>query len=523
MTLAPLATALVVIFAPRVTQAGFARVYALAGSIVTLVLSLGFISGMRADPAAYSSFMSVPWIDDWGIRFTLGLDGLSGMLVLLTNLLIVVSILASWTAITDRTREFYACLLVLQTGIIGTFLALDLFVFYIFWELMLIPLYLLIGIFGSSNRIYATMKFFLYTMAGSLLMLIGILTLYFKTAPLLDDGATFSIMRLIQVSSQLPIETQTVIFFAFAIAFSIKIPLFPFHTWLPDAHTEAPTAGSIMLAGVLLKTGVYGLIRFAIPLFPAVAVAYAPLFLTLAVIAIIYGALTALVQEDMKRLVAYSSVSHMGFIVLGLFSFREEAISGAALQMLSHGISTGGLFYCVGLLYERRHTRLLSEFGGLAYNMKIYAVLTVIIVLSSVGLPGLNGFVGEFLILLGTFQVAPVAAALATLGVILAAVYLLRMTQLVLFGKLDREENKALSDLNPREISGLVVLIFFVFWIGLYPRPFLKLVEPTARALAELVKPDAAGESASDRIASTPTNSPSENSEPGRMDGAPGR
>lgn len=489
MTFAPMAAAMLLTLFP----AQAARWFALLGAIVTSLISLRYIGPMNGMTEAatgledYAVFFVREWIPEWGIRFSLGLDGLSGTLCLLTNFLMIISILASWTAVTARQKEFYAFLLVLQTGILGTFLALDLFLFYIFWELMLVPLYLLIGIFGSGRRVYAAMKFFLYTMAGSMLMLLGILALHFQAHTIEPGLRTFGLPELMRIAPQIPEHLQLLIFFAFFIAFAIKVPLFPFHTWLPDAHTEAPTAGSIMLAGVLLKTGVYGMMRFAIPLFPDVATAYAEPISVLALIAIIYGALTAIVQKDMKRLVAYSSVSHMGFIMLGLFAFGTEAVTGAALQMINHGISTGALFFCVGVIYERRHTRLLSEFGGLAYNMKVYTVLTVIVVLSSVGLPGLNGFVGEFLILLGTFQVRPWITAGAATGVILAAVYLLRMTQLTFFGPLDNEENKGLKDLNGREAFALIALMALAFWIGLYPKPWLRLLEPASKQLVAQV------------------------------------
>ncbi|MBI3736461.1 NADH-quinone oxidoreductase subunit M [Candidatus Sumerlaeota bacterium] len=492
MTFLPLAAAFVIAFGQTGRGEKFSRWCALAVSLATLFISLKFWSGMKTSPGEYTAFVSKDWIPDFGITFTMGLDGLSGLLVLLTNFLVVISILASWTAIGERSKEFYAFLLALQTGILGTFLALDLFLFYIFWEMMLVPLYFLIGIFGSANRIYATMKFFLYTMAGSVLMLIGIVALHFQTAPLMPSNGSFSILELVKYSSQLPSQTQTLIFFSFFLAFAIKVPLFPLHTWLPDAHTEAPTAGSILLAGVLLKTGVYGLMRFAIPLFPSVAHDYASWIMLFAVIAIIYGALTAFAQNDMKRLVAYSSVSHMGFIVLGLFAFNPQATAGAALQMVNHGISTGALFFCVGVLYERRHTRLLSEFGGLAHTMPIYAILTIIVVLSSAGLPGLNGFVGEFLILLGTFQSHPFYAALASTGVILAAVYLLRMVQLTFWGPVTNGENSKLPDVNLREICSLAAFILLALWLGLFPGNCLKVVEPASRHLSGIVPSPAA-------------------------------
>jgi len=480
MTFMPLLTAVLIAFRQATGREKNSRWIALAGSVVTFFISLGFLGGMKSAPGEYSASFSREWMPDWGISFILGLDGLSGQLVILTNLLVIISIMASWTAIQTRTKEFYAFLMALHTGILGTFLALDLFVFYIFWELMLIPLYLLIGVFGSERRIYAAMKFFLYTMAGSVLMLIGIMTLYFKTAPLLAGKGSFSIFELVSVSGQLAAGDQCFIFFTFLLAFAIKVPLFPLHTWLPDAHTEAPTAGSILLAGVLLKTGVYGLMRFAIPLFPEVAHDYAAYVIPLSVVAIIWGALAAFNQSDMKRLVAYSSVSHMGFIMLGLFSFQPQAVTGAAIQMINHGVSTGALFFCVGALYERRHTRELSEFGGLARSMKIFTVLTVIVVLSSAALPGLNGFVGEFLIMLGAFQVHPYWTAAASLGVILAAVYLLRMVQMTFWGPITKPENKNITDLNFREFCSLSVLIILMFWIGLKPAAWIRMVEPAS-------------------------------------------
>ena len=468
------------------------RWYALGTSLLTFVLSLAFVAPTFSSPETFFVSINIPWIEEVNITLLLGMDGLSGVMVLLTNLLIVLSVLGSWTAITRRTREFYCYLLLLQTGILGTFLALDLILFYVFWELMLIPLYFLIGIFGSGNRIYATMKFFLYTFAGSVLMLIGIIALYFQAAAITGSG-TFALPELLAIAPRIDPAAGFWIFLAFLVAFAVKVPMFPVHTWLPDAHTEAPTAGSVILAGVLLKTGVYGLMRFAIPLFPAAAEQCAPVLVVLALIGIIYGALTAFAQADMKRLIAYSSVSHMGFMVLGLFAFNEISVSGAALQMLNHGISTGGLFLCVGYIYERRHTRLMSEFGGLARNMKVYATLTVIMVLSSVGLPGLNGFIGEFMILLGSAQTRLWWGVVGATGVILAACYLLRMTLLTFFGTLDREENRVLKDLNPREVLTLVVLAVFALWIGVYPQPFIRTLAPSSEAIVEAVRSVDAG------------------------------
>lgn len=493
MTFLPILSAGAVALFQPAGRSHLSKWYALGASLVTFLISWGLLAAASDDPGAWSSFYRKPWIEAWGVSFALGLDGLSGALVFLTNLLVIVSIFASWTAVHDREREFYALLLTLQTGILGTFLALDLFVFYVFWELMLIPLCLLIGIFGSKNRIYATVKFFLYTFAGSVLMLIGIIKLTGACAALLPGGRTFFLPDLLAVAGSLPPATQTWIFLSFLLAFAIKVPLFPFHTWLPDAHTEAPTAGSILLAGVLLKTGVYGLMRFAIPLFPAVALDWSPVLVGLSVVAILYGALAAIAQEDMKRLVAYSSVSHMGFVMLGLFSGDGIGVTGASIQMINHGVSTGALFFCVGALYERRHTRELKEFGGLAHNLKIFTVMTVIVVLSSVGLPGLNGFVGEFLVMVGSFRSFPIATAIASLGVIFAAVYLLRMTQRTFYGPLVNEENKKLKDVNGREFAALFVLILFAFRLGLVPGPWLRLVEPASKGVALAMRPEGTG------------------------------
>lgn len=483
MTFLPAVAALVLIALPR----PMARVIGLVATVATLAISLRFVPGFVNNPSIWTASVAADWIPRVGIRFLLGLDGLSGSLIVLTNVLMVLSVLGSWKAIDRRQREFYFWLLLLQTGILGTFLALDLILFYIFWELMLVPLYFLIGVFGSGNRVYATMKFFLFTFAGSVLMLLGILALYFQHRSFALSGS-FALSDLLTISGKIDPRMAAMIFTGFMLAFLIKVPIFPLHTWLPDAHTEAPTAGSVILAGVLLKTGVYGILRFAIPLFPKLAVQVAPLMIGLAVVGIVYGALTAFAQSDLKRLVAYSSVSHMGFIMLGIFAFQREAIVGASLQMINHGISTGGLFLCVGYLYERRHTREMKEFGGLAYNMKIYATLTVILVLSSVGLPGLNGFVGEFMILLGTFMTHKVAAVIAASGVILAAVYLLRMVQMTFFGPLDKDANKSLIDLDLREIITLAVLIVFALWIGLYPKPFAGALTPSAQHIVELIK-----------------------------------
>ena len=367
---------------------------------------------------------NVEWIQSLGIRYYLGVDGLSLLLVLLTTFLGPIIVFGSG-GITKHLRGYFISMLLLQTGMIGTFLALDLFLFYIFWEVMLIPMYFLIGIWGGIERIYAAVKFFIYTMVGSLLMLVGILWIYFNTS-IPDLGHTFDYTLILQYA-QFPVQAQLWLFAAFALAFAIKVPMFPFHTWLPDAHVQAPTAGSVILAGVLLKMGTYGFIRFAMPLFPEGVDYFRPLMLTLAVIGIIYGAMVSIVQPDMKKLVAFSSVSHLGFVMLGLFALNLQAVTGAMIQMINHGLSTGALFLLVGVVYDRRHTRLIADYGGIAKVMPLYAAVFMIVMLSSVGLPGLNGFVGEFLILVGTYKTAPVWAILGATGVILAAVYLLWM------------------------------------------------------------------------------------------------
>ena len=415
------------------------------------------------------------WIQSYGISYKLGIDGISLLLVLLTTFLTILCILCSWTAITFRVKEFMISFLFLETGMIGALVALDLILFYVFWEVMLIPMYLLIGVWGDpKRRIYAAIKFFLFTMAGSVLMLVAILILYFLNQKA-TGISTFDVLELYKLG--LPVGTQYWLFAAFALAFAIKVPMFPFHTWLPDAHTEAPTAGSVILAGVLLKMGTYGFIRFAIPLFPNAAFDLLPLVSVLALIGIIYGALVSMMQPDLKRLVAFSSVSHLGYVMLGMFAFNMQGIEGSIYQMLNHGISTGSLFLIVGMVYERRHTRLIADFGGLSKVMPIYAVFFMIVTLSSIGLPGTNGFVGEFLILLGAFRSNVVYGALAATGVILGAAYMLWMFQRVMFGKITRSENEKLKDLNAREISILVPMVIVIFLMGIYPKLFFSKMD----------------------------------------------
>jgi NADH-quinone oxidoreductase subunit M len=483
----PIAGAFGLLFIPAKSDRGKAalRWGAFGIALADLLVSLYVTARFSLDPnaPAFQFLFQADWIPAWGASYQVGVDGLSLVLILLTNLLSTLAILSSFTAIRRREREYYVFMLLLQAGVLGTFLALDLFLFYIFWELMLIPLYFLIGIWGSENRVYATMKFIVYTLSGSLLMLIGILVTYFRAAEINGGVGTFDYLVIRQMDLGLAHSKQMWLFLAFLIAFAIKVPIFPLHTWLPDAHTEAPTAGSVILAGVLLKTGVYGIVRYCIPLFPEAAVRAAPALVWLAIIAVIYGAIAALAQQDMKRLVAYSSVSHMGIVILGIFVFQEQAVRGGLLQVVNHGISTGGLFLCVGMIYERRHTRLMSEFGGLAVNLRRCAALTVLIVLSSLALPGLNGFVGEILVLFGVFKVRILWAALAGLGMILSAIYLLVMVQRTFFGPLDKPANRDLRDLNVREVLTLLPLILIAFWIGLYPKPFLWLLERNSNEL----------------------------------------
>jgi NADH-quinone oxidoreductase subunit M len=428
----------------------------------------------------------VAWIAPLGIHYHLGVDGISLPLVLLTTLLSPIALLQAWQSVSLKVKEFAICMLLLETGLVGVFLALDLFLFFIFWEVILIPMYFLIGIWGGQNRLYAMVKFILYTMAGSAVMLVGILALHvLNNHP--DYGGTgqpsFYLFDFYRLS--LPLGWQKLLFGAFFLAFAIKVPLFPFHTWLPDAHVEAPTAGSVILAGVLLKMGTYGFIRFALPLFPQAVALYAPWISVLAIIGIIYGALVAMVQPDVKKLVAYSSVSHLGFVMLGIFSGTMAGLQGSIIQMVNHGLSTGALFLLVGMLYDRRHTRLIADYGGLWQQMPIYAAIFLVVMFSSIGLPGLNGFVGEFLILLGTFEVNKTFAIFAATGVILGAVYMLWMYQRVMYGEITHAENRQLTDLSGREIALMVPILILMFWIGFYPSTFLRKMDASSKHLLE--------------------------------------
>jgi NADH-quinone oxidoreductase subunit M len=457
---------------------------------VEFALSLLLLRGFDAHAAGYQWEEFRTWIPQPPIHYHLGVDGLSLFLILLTTLLTPISILASWKSIDQRVKGFFISLLVLETGVIGVFVSLDLFLFFLFWEVMLIPMYFLIGIWGHGRRIYAALKFVLYTMFGSILMLVAILWLYRITA--VAGYPTFDVSQIQALLSNgtiaLPVSTEYLLFGAFFLAFAIKVPLFPLHTWLPDAHTEAPTAGSVMLAGVLLKMGIYGMLRFCLPLFPDAARQFAPYIAVLAIIGIIYGALVAMVQVDLKRLVAYSSVSHLGFVVLGIFAFHQISIQGAVYQMLNHGISTGALFLCVGMLYDRRHTHLISEFGGIATPMPVLAALYLFSCFASAGLPMLNGFVGEFLILAGTFQRHADWASWAALGVILSAVYLLWSYQRVFFGSLTQDKNGTLPDLDTRERGILFVMAALILWMGIGSPFFTRRTEAYTQNVLQLMR-----------------------------------
>jgi NADH-quinone oxidoreductase subunit M len=492
VTFFPLLGILLLLFLPSENK-NLLRWTALVTSLVTFGISLWILGMFNAGNPHLQLVAKYDWITvaGWNIQYHLGLDGLSILLVLLTTFVTPISILSTWTAVEDRVKDFMIFFLLLETGMTGVFLAQDLFLFYIFWEFTLVPMYFLIGIWGGPRRIYAAIKFFLYTMAGSILMLLAILWLGV-------EGGTFSVPALIEQGG-IPGNIQFWLFLAFAAAFAIKVPMWPLHSWLPDAHVEAPTAGSVILAGVLLKMGTYGFLRFNIPLFPEATVQMAPWIALFATIGILYGAAVSYAQSDIKKLVAYSSVSHLGFVMLGLFALNAQGISGAILQMINHGISTGALFLLVGMIYEQTHTREFKVYGGLWKVMPVYGTLTLIVSLSSMGLPGLNGFVGEFTILLGAWGAGTQGAyqsfggvwwaGLSALGVIMAAIYILYMFQRIFLGPQGsiveevKEHGHALRDLNWREILTIVPLLIFIFWIGLYPKPFFDLIGPTVEVL----------------------------------------
>jgi NADH-quinone oxidoreductase subunit M len=465
-----------------------AKWMALAVTTLELLLSVGLWWAFAPTEGGMQLVSSAPWIPRWGISYRVGIDGISLVMVLLTTVMMPLSVLASWSSITRKERAFYALMLTLLTGLIGVFLALDLFLFYVFFEVMLIPMYFIIGIWGGANRLYAAIKFFIYTMAGSLLMLVAIVVMVWKISAV-TGTLSFSYDHLLQNAGSVG-SAAPWLFAAFALAFAIKVPIFPLHTWLPDAHVEAPTAGSVLLAAIMLKIGTYGFLRFAVPFFPQVALSpgVSRLIVVLAVIGVVYGALVAMVQPDIKKLVAYSSVSHLGFVMLGIWGVTLISVQGALMVMISHGISTGALFLLIGMIYERRHTRLIDDYGGIARVVPIFSLILTVVALSSIGLPGLNGFVGEFLVLLGSFGTHPWATGIATTGVIFAATYLLWALQRMIFNRLDKPDNERLLDLTPRELVVLLPLLAGIVWLGLYPGPVLRRMEPASRQFVQTVQ-----------------------------------
>ncbi len=485
LTFLPLLGVLVIGFMPQVAAPSIRKV-ALVISLSTFALSAKIFADFSRFHTGMQFVERHPWINSPPINYEVGVDGLSILLVLLTAFLTPLAVLTSWSSINQRVKEFHMFLLALETGMIGVFVSLDLFLFFLFWEVMLIPMYFLIGVWGHERRVYAAVKFILYTMIGSALMLVGILYLYNVTG-------TFDLpLILAQLSSAtppIPASAQKWLFLAFFLAFAIKVPMFPLHTWLPDAHVEAPTAGSVILAGVLLKMGTYGMLRFCLPLFPQASREFAPIISVLAIVGILYGSLVAMVQPDLKKLVAYSSVAHLGFVVLGIFAFNINGIEGAIYQMCNHGVSTGALFILVGLLYDRRHTRLISEFGGLGTTLPVFSTFFMIVALSSLGLPMLNGFVGELLIIVGAFHRHAAYGALAAAGVVLAAVYLLWMYQRVFLGEVTNDKNRNLPDCNGRERIILVAIVLVILWMGVYPQPFLRRMDRSVAEVLQRVEP----------------------------------
>ncbi len=452
-------------------------------TLATFAISLPLLSNFDKTTHLMQFVEKSDWIPAWGINYFIGIDGISILFILLTTLLSILCVLVSWTSVKEKVKEFHIAILLVETGMLGVFVSLDFFLFYIFWEAMLIPMFILIGVFGGNNRVYASIKFFLYTLVGSLLMLVGIVVLYFY------GGKTLDVLALSQVVY--PLKLQYWLFIAFFAAFAVKVPMFPVHTWLPDAHTEAPTAGSVILAGVLIKMGAYGFLRFSMPMFPEATKFFIGPIMILSIIAIIYGALICFAQKDFKRLIAYSSVSHMGYVTLGLFTLNTQGVEGGILQMLNHGIITGAMFLMIGMIYERTHTRVISEYGGFAKLVPWYAGFFMILTFASVGLPGTNGFIGEFLIILGAFKANKIIGVLATTGIILGAGYMLGLYQKIFFQDTnpDYESDGAhpIKDINMREIATLLPLFVLVFWIGFYPNTFLEYIHASVAHLIEQV------------------------------------
>src|SRR4051812_28100398 len=494
----PLAGAIVMLLLPvragtetaSAVETPAARQLAFWFFVLEFVVSLGLWWSFNPAERGWQASVDKSWIPSWGVRFTLGVDGIALMMVLLTTFIMPLSVLGSWTSIRTKVRSYYALLLILTSGMLGVFLARDLFLFYVMWEVMLVPMYFIIGIWGGERRIYASIKFFIYTFLPSLLMLVAIIYLGLQLRKGAGAPPDFSYDHLLAASGAVPARTALYLFSAFFLAFAVKVPMFPFHTWLPDAHVEAPTAGSVILAGIMLKMGTFGFLRFALPLFPGAAMdpRVRMTILVLAVIGIIYGALVAMVQPDFKKLVAYSSVSHLGFVMLGIFALTLQSVQGALMVMINHGISTGALFLLIGMIYERKHSRMIESYGGIARVVPMFAALLTFVSLSSIGLPGTNGFVGEFLVLIGAFKPYPVLTTIAATGVIFAAAYLLWAIQRILFNPLDKPENTHVPDLNRRELALLLPLIAAIIWLGVYPAPVLRRMEGSAQLLVNRVQ-----------------------------------
>ncbi|MEX2262928.1 MAG: NADH-quinone oxidoreductase subunit M [Bryobacteraceae bacterium] len=483
----PLAGLLILLFIPK-GSSNVIRLWANFVAFVGFLVSLPLVSRFDRSLSGFQMVERFDWIPSMGVQYAIGIDGISLLLIMLTTVMGFVAVLSSWSAVEERLKEYYAMFLLLQTGMIGVFMALDFFLFYVFWEIVLVPMYFIIGVWGGPRKLYAAIKFFLYTLAGSVLMLLGILTLYFEHFR--QFGVySFAIEDLMRLD--LALGTQQWVFWAFFIGFAIKVPMFPFHTWLPDAHVEAPTAGSVILAAVLLKMGTYGFLRFSLPLLPQASIhgTIVQVLAVLSIIGIIYGALVSLMQQDWKKLIAYSSVSHLGFCTLGIFALNPNGIAGSIIQQINHGISTGMLFLIIGVIYERRHTREIAEYGGLAHVMPKYAIVFAIAMLSSAGLPLLNGFIGEFTILQGAFEASWTWAAFAVTGVILGAAYLLWLYQRTMLGQITNARNLHLPDLRPRELAVFLPLIAWAIWIGVYPKPYFDILERPVQQIVERVRP----------------------------------